>query len=292
MTFFLHPIRSALLAGAAAVLPLPLANAAEPIRIVFQNGRSVAVSAVTLQGDVLAMVAVSDGFGSGQVFPLTSADHVYGVKPAEIDPAIALLLMDKPTEALHLLEPVIASQRVTARIPGNFWLEAARAALVAYAVDGNAAKCQEIGKQISEATGVPGTEPFVSLGKALLLPGSTKISDREVALRDLTTDNLPANVCAFASLYRANLLNGMKRDGNPDKALKQNMEVLNAYLMAPCLFPSGSMILNGVAELKAAELLATLGRRDEAVALLKSSARNSAGTLVAVEANKRLDSLK
>ena len=45
-------------------------------------------------------------------------------------------------------------------------------------------------------------------------------------------------------------------------------------------------------ELKAAELLATLGRRDEAVALLKSSARNSAGTLVAVEANKRLDSLK
>ena len=52
------------------------------------------------------------------------------------------------------------------------------------------------------------------------------------------------------------------------------------------------MILNGVAELRAAEFLVTLDRRDEAVALLKSSLRESAGTLVSVEANKRLESLK
>ena len=49
-------------------------------------------------------------------------------KPATLNPAIGLLLMDKPGDALKLLEPVLAEQRVTAEIPGNFWLEAARAA--------------------------------------------------------------------------------------------------------------------------------------------------------------------
>jgi hypothetical protein len=62
--------------------------------------------------------------------------------------------------------------------------------------------------------------------------------------------------------------------------------------MVPCLFPSGGMILNSVAELKAAEYLVNLDRRDEAVAILNSSIRESTGTLVAVEAAKRLESLK
>jgi hypothetical protein len=42
----------------------------------------------------------------------------------------------------------------------------------------------------------------------------------------------------------------------------------------------------------AAEILAGRNRREEAVALLKSSIRNTSGTMVAVEATKRLDSLK
>ena len=62
--------------------------------------------------------------------------------------------------------------------------------------------------------------------------------------------------------------------------------------MVPCLYPSGGMILNGVAELKAAEFLVTLDRREEAVALLTSSVLESAGTLVAAETAKRLESLK
>ena len=274
------------------MLPLSLASAAEPIRIVFQNGRSVPVSAVILQDDKLVVQATADGFGPGQVFPLASSDHVYGERPTELDPAIALLLMKRPVDALKQLEGLLASQQVTAKISGNFWLEAARAALVAYALNGDAAKCSEIGKQISAATTSQGIDPFVTLGKAILAPASTSASDREIAFSDLTTDNLPADVGAYASLLRAELLNGVKRAGDSAKALEQENEILEAYLMVPCLFPSGGMVLNGIAELKAAEILAGRNRREEAVALLKSSIRNTSGTMVAVEATKRLDSLK
>ena len=100
MTLPSRPIRSALFLGAVDMLPLSLANAAEPIRIVFQNGRSVPVSAVILQNDNLVMQAIADGFGPGQSFPLASADHVYGERPPELDPAIALVLMKRPGDAL------------------------------------------------------------------------------------------------------------------------------------------------------------------------------------------------
>lgn len=282
MMFSSHTFRSALLAGAAASLPLSWASAAEPTRIVFQNGRAAPISALALQGDKLVVTAAIEGFSGGQAFPLATADHVYGEKPAELNPAVALLLSGKPAEAIKLLEPIVATQRITAKIPGNFWLEAARAALVAYAVEGNSAKCVEIGKEISDATPAQGIDPFVSLGKALLMPASGKAADKETAFHDLTTDNLPADVSAYASFYRANLL----------KSLKRNPEALEAYLMVPCLYPSGGMILNGAAELNASEFLAALGRRVEAVALLNSSVRDSTGTLVAVEANTRLESLK
>lgn len=282
MTSSSNLFRTALLACAAVMLPCSWASAAEPTRIVFQNGRSAPISALTLQGDKLVVTAAVDGFLPGQAFPLAIADHVYGAKPTSLNPAIALLLTGKSSEALKLLEPIVAEQRITAKIAGNFWLEAARAALVAYAVDGNAAKCTEIGKEISDATAAQGIDPFVSLGKALMMPTTTKVADKEVAFRDLTTGNLPADVAAYASIYRGNVL----------KESKRNAEALEAYLMVPGLYPTGGLILNGFAELNASELLVALNRREEAIALLNSSVRDSADTLLAVEANKRLESLK
>ncbi len=292
MMFTSHTFRSAFLACAATALSLSWAGAAEPIRIVFQNGRSVPISFVALQGDKLTITAAFESFVPGQAFPLTMVDHVFGEKPAELNPAIALLLMGQPADALKLLEPIVAAQRITAKIPGNFWLDAARASLVCYAVSGNAVKCTEIGKEISDATPTQGSDPFVSLGKALLLPTSTKAEERQTALGDLTTDNLPADVCAYASFFRGNLLAGLKRSPDPVKALKQNADALESYLMVPCLYPSGGLILNSTAEFKAAEFLFNLGRREEAIAILNSSVRGSAGTLVALEATKRLESLK
>lgn len=291
MTLSPLTLRSAFLLG-AAFLPMSFAGAAEPVQIILQNGRAIPISSVALEADKLVIKTPANGFTAGQSFPLASADHIYGEKPEQINPGIALLLTGKPADALKLLEPVVAEQRLTAKIPGNFWLEAARAALVAYAVTGNTAKTTEIGKEISDATPAQGIDPFVSLGKALLLPASTTLEDREIALGDLTTDNLPADVAAYASFYRGNLLNEAKRDKDPVKALKQTMAVLEEYLAVPTLFPAGGMILNGVAESKAAEILVALGRREEAIALLNSSMRETGGTLVAADVAKRLEELK
>jgi hypothetical protein len=292
MTLLSPTFRTTLLACAVATLPLSWLEAAEPVRIVFQNGRSIPISAVTLQGDKFVIKDSADGFTAGQSLPLASADHIFGDKPANINPGVALLLTDKPADALKLLEPIIAEQRITAKIPGNYWLEAARAALVAYAVTGNTVKCTEIGKEISDATPAQGIDPFVSLGKALLLPTLTQIEDRATALRDLTTDNLPADVCAYASFYRGQLLKTAKRSNDLGEARKQDAETLEAFLMVPCLFPSGGLILNAVAEVNASEFLVSMNRREEAVALLNFSILQSAGTLVATDASKRLESLK
>lgn len=272
-------LRFSLLACAITAISM----AAEPARVVFQNGRSIPITALALQGDKLVVKTAADGFNPGQSFPLLSADHIYGDKPAEVNQATALLLTNKAKDAQKLLEPIIAEHRLTSKIPGNFWLVSARALLVAYAVNGNSSECAAIGKEISDATPAQGIDPFVSLGKALMMPAlTTKFEDREVALRDLTTDNLPADICAYASFFRANLL----------KKENKKAEALEAYLSVPCLYPSGGLILNAAAELQAADLLATLQRPEEALALVNSALRVSTGTVLAEESNKRLESLK
>jgi tetratricopeptide (TPR) repeat protein len=274
--------RSVLLAGAAFVLPVSQAGAGEPVQIVFQNGRSVPITAVALQGDTLTITAEFETFTVGQVFPLAIADHIYGEKPVAVNQGIALLLMGNPVEALKLLEPVLAAQQITARIPGNFWLEAARASLIAHAVNGNSAKCTELGKAISDSTPAQGSDPIVALGKVLLMSSSERVEDKEVALRDLATGNSPADVAAYATFYRGNLLQTANRDA----------EALESYLMVTGLYPSGCLIINGAAGLNASKLLVALGRRKEADILLKDSARDAVNTLVATEANKFLETLK
>ncbi len=265
-------------------LPHNVVLAADPINLVFENGRSIPLSAVTVQGETLKVSAPAEGFNPGQSFPLAAIDHVFGDKPSEIYAGIALLLMDKPDDAIKLLEPLIAAQSATAKIPGNFWMEAAQAVLVAYAIQGNTAKCTAIGKEISDATPAQGIDPFVTLGKALLLPSSASAKDREVALTDLLTDNLPADVSAYAAFYRAKLYASTKREE----------EALDSYLTVSSVYPSGGLILNAAAELRASEILSAKGkdRREEAIALLNSSILHSAGTLVSAEANKRLESIK
>jgi hypothetical protein len=292
MTFLKSPFRSACFITTALVPLIGQLVAAEPVSIVFQNGRSVPLNAVALQGDKLTITAAVPPFNVGQAFPLASADHIYGIKPPEINQAVALLLTDKPADALKLLEPIVAEQRITAKIPGNFWLEAARAALVAYAMNGNAPKCTEIGKEVSDATAAQGIDPFVSLGKAILLPTTTSVTDRELAFKDLTTDNLGADICSYASFLRAKLLKSVKRTGDAAQVSKQDAAVLEAFLTVPCVYPAGCMIVNAAAEIQAAEYLVILGRRQEAVALLKSAIRQASETILLAEANKRLESIK
>ncbi len=275
-------VRAAIFCGMASVITLSPARAADEARIVFQNGRSIPISAVSVQAEQITVMTAVDGFTAGQKFPLLSADHVYGDKPEAMERAVALILTDKASEALGLLEPVLISQQPSAKIPGNFWVEAARTALVGYAMTGNSAKVTALGKEIADATPQQGADPFSSLAKALMLPNTTSDTDLETAFKDLTTDNLPAALCAYASFFRGNVLKGAKKDA----------EALEVYLAVPCLYPSGGRILNAAAELNAAEYLTTLGRRDEALALLNSCVIDASGTLLVAEANKRLESLK
>lgn len=266
----------------ASAVVLPCVHAEVPTRIVFQNGRWVPVSVVAVQGDQLVVKSSGEGYAVGQSYLLDSADHIYGDKPVAINRGIAMLLLGKPVEAIALLEPVVASEKITAKIPGNFWMEAAQANLVAYALNADAAKCTALGKEISEASPSKGSDPFASLGKALLITGVTKTNERMSALKQMTTDDSPTAVRAYASFFLAKAL----------KEEKKNTEALEAYLSVPCLYPSGSMTLTAAAELNAAELLSALNRRDEALKLVRSSVIGSGDTMLLTEANKRLESLK
>ncbi len=255
---------------------------ADQVSVVLQGGKAIPLSALALQGDKLVITTALDGFVPGQSFGLAAADHIYGERPPELNQAIALLLTDKVDAALKLLEPILDQHKASAKIPGNFWLETARLSLIAYALKGNTSKCTELGPQISDATPTPGQDSFVALSKVLLMPSSTAPNILETAFSDLATSNLPADICAYASFYRGNLL----------KKLKRNTEALEAYLSVSTIFPAGNMILNGAAEFQAAEYLVNLKRQGEAKALFKSAAAQAEGTLIEEDANKRLENLK
>jgi tetratricopeptide (TPR) repeat protein len=273
-------IRSAALALAVSLS----AHAAEPARIVFQSGRSTPINNVILQGDKLVIKAATDFFNEGQVLSLQSADHVYGIKPPEINQALAMVLSDreKAKEARKLLDPVLVEHKITAKIPGNFWLEAAKVMLVIYALQSDNVSLTVIGKEISDATPEQGTDPFVALGKALMMSPLTKLEERASALADQTTDNLPSDVCAFAEFYRGELFRKENRDA----------EALDCFLRVSCLYPSGGLILNAASEIKAADLLAAAGKPEEALALANSALRAATDTMLVDEANKRIQSLK
>lgn len=287
MASALSNLRSVLLGCSLFAAQVALSSAVEPVRIVFMNGKSIPIHAVARRGDDFVVTAATDLYNEGQTIPYGLVDHVSGNGPPELKQAVALLLMDKTSDAKKLLEPLVSLHRISAKIPGNYWVEAARALLVACAVSGDARKCTELGTEISEATPATGTDPFVRLGKALLMPAMLKPEERETALADLTTDkSMPADVCAYASFYRANHVRQDKRDAN------RNAKALEAYLMVPCLFPSGGLVITAAAEIKAAELLNAPARREEALALLRSAVRGAAGTPLLEEANKRLKSLQ
>ncbi|MCX6877860.1 MAG: hypothetical protein NTW21_29215 [Verrucomicrobia bacterium] len=266
---------------APATPPAP-AQPVVPTQLVLQNGRAVPISAVSMQKDQFLVKTDTDNFMAGASIPVSSVDHVVGDKPAAINQAVALLLTGKSKDARKLLAPVLAEHADTAKLPGTFWLEAARAVLVTDGLDGFAGPCAALGKEISEATPDSGPDPFVALGKALLQPATAKVTEREAALREVISDDMPDDLCAYASFFLAELL---RNDRRKDAAL-------DTYLAVPCLYPSGGIVVNGMAQLRAAEILTAQGSRDEALALVHSAIRNSKGTVAAELAAKLLESIK
>ncbi|MEI6604324.1 MAG: hypothetical protein WCP35_03365 [Verrucomicrobiota bacterium] len=269
----------------AAAPATPAAQPAAPVggtQIVLQNGFGIPLSAVVLKGENYELKTEVGKLAIGATIPVTSVDHVFGDKPPAINQAIALLLTGKPGDGERLLVPILTEHKDTAKLPGNFWLEAVRVSLVACALQGATAQCDALGKDLQTNAPTSGMDPFVALGKALLMPKSSKLEDRQSALKALTTDDQPADVCAYASYFLAGLLHSDKHDS----------EALEAYLAVPCLYPSGGMILNGVAQMKAAEFLTAQNRLNEAISLLQSAMRYTKGTVAREIANKLYESVK
>jgi tetratricopeptide (TPR) repeat protein len=264
------------------LLALGAARAEVPPHLVLANGRAVPLASVALQGDGFVVKTPTADFAANAIIPAASVDHVFGDKPAEINQAVALLLLGRRDEALKLLETVLAKHKDTARLPGNFWMEAARAAVVAHAANGDAAPAGELAKAIAEVTPAQGADPISGLVRALTMSASVDFKERVSALRAQAGPELPADLSAYASFYRAELL--LKR--------KLQAEALEAYLSVTCLYPSGGLVLNGVAQFKAAELLVAAGRRDEALTLVQAALRRLRGTAAEAEANKLLESIK
>lgn len=272
---------SVILAVALSVFGASVAAAADPVSIIFKNNKGLALDALTLANGKFTLKAPAEGFPTTP-FNEDLASHISGEKPAEIDQAVGMLLMGKPSDALALLDPLLEKHKITAKIPGNYWIEAARAALVAHSINRSTSKCEEIGKAISDATPVAGDDPSVALSKAMLTPLSVKIDERISALGVLSADSSPPEVSAYAAFFRGNLL----------KTAKRPAEALEAYLLIPGVYPTGGRVINAAAELNGGEILANMNRRQEAVLVLQDAVREGKGTVIGAEAEKRIPLVK
>jgi predicted Zn-dependent protease len=273
----------ALLPITAALLLAPNSLFGEvPPHLVLLNGKAIPLASVAMQGDNFVVKTAAADLAVGASIPAATVDHVFGDKPVAINQAVALILTGNPDAASTLLEPILAQHKDTAKLPGNFWMEAARTALVAKAATGAGTATTDLVKAISDATPAQGIDPISLLSKALTLPISTKISERVDALRVVMNDEMPADLCAYASFFKAELL---KKDKRQDEALE-------AYLSVSSLYPSGGMVINGVAQFKAAEILTAKNRREEALALVNSSLRCVKGTAAEEPVNQLLQSIK
>ncbi len=250
--------------------------------LVFRTGRSIPLSAVTQQGANFVVSGDVEGYQAGAVIPASSITHVSSEKPQALRTGLGQVLMGQPRDAIKTLEPLLAALKPTARISGNYWIDAARAAVIAYTLEKESSKADALAKEVSEATPEPGIDAIGRLAKALATPISAGTKARIDALSDQVTDSNPVEISAVASYFKGKILQEEKR----------NQEALKAYLAVGCLYPSGTVLTTSAAELQAALLLSARSeRRVEAVALLKSAAAGAPDTVIGTEAKKRFASL-
>lgn len=149
-----------------APAPSPAAApTAVPLRIVFQQGVAIPIDALELQGEELVTTREVSGTPAGTRIPLGDGIYVTGAKPAGTTNGLALLLENKPAEALAQLGPVLNSHLVTARTPGNFWVDTARIAAVAYSMNGDASGLQQVADILESTQGA--ADPMIAVAEEL-----------------------------------------------------------------------------------------------------------------------------
>jgi len=275
-------IHSFILRGSAilGIALSALASAQDETSIVFTVSgvsKSIPIDKLTFANGKFTVKDPGDKFPAVPL-DISWASHVSGEEPPQIAEAVSLLLMNKPSDAVTLLEPVLEKHAITAKVPGNYWIRAARAALVAHSINRATARCADIGKAISDATPVAGDDPSVALSNAMLTPLAVKIDDRIAALEALANDASPPEVSAYACYFRGNLL----------KTARKDALALDSYLSIPARFPTCGRVIIAGAELNAAEILAKLNRRPEAILCLEDAVREGKGTGLGAEAEKRI----
>jgi hypothetical protein len=267
------PMISSFILRGSAILGIALSSfvaAQDETSVVFTVGgvsKSIPIEKLTFANNKFTVKDPGDKFPAVPL-DLAWASHVSGVEPPQIAEAVGLLLMNKPSDAVTLLDPILEKHQITAKVPGNYWIRAARAALVAHS--------------INRATSVAGDDPSVALSNAMLTPLSVKIDDRIAALEALANDGSPPEVSAYACFFRGNLL----------KTARKDALALDSYLSIPGRFPTCGRVIVAAAELNAGELLAKLNRRPEAVLCLEDAIREGKGTAISAEAEKRIPQIR
>ena len=73
----------------AALASTMAVRAEEPLRIVFQGGRTVPIDALELKGNQFVVTVAQDGLSVGQAVPTSAADHIFGDKPEAVNKGVA-----------------------------------------------------------------------------------------------------------------------------------------------------------------------------------------------------------
>lgn len=260
------------------------ADEAEAPRLVFRSGitfRSVPVSALRAEGGNFVLTQAVDNLAANTQIPATSVLRVSGGEPEEITKATALMLTGAPGAAIKLLDPLLQSQRATATVPGNFWVNAARMKIVAAAMEGDAKTVDSTSTDLVNTSKLT-TDPTPSLGQIILESRLGKLEERLQRFDDFVNENRPPRINGLAQYLRADILAGFKRD----------KEALDGFLTVPALNPTASAVVVAACEFRAAQLLTKMGRKAEAIASYEAIVGSVPGTALAEKSSEILKSLK
>lgn len=248
------------------------------LRLSLVGGRSLPLESVTYSKGVFTVTKADAGLNAGQTFDAKLAESISGDAPPALAKAEALLFLDDARGAIKLLEPILTSQKASAPVAGNFWVEAAHIAAVAYAVSGDAAKAKAVVSDIKDL--VPGYSG-TTLGSLVDTLGSTKRDTKAQTLGSIAKDEGAPLASALATYFL----------GQELKLAKKNREAIEAYLTVSSIFSDVSRTLNAASEFRAAELISMTSKgRDEGVKLFQAAAQDGPNTAIAEAAQKRLAS--
>lgn len=233
--------------SAAALAQAPVAEEGA-ITLRFKDGRTVATSAVRLQGRTV-MAAVTAGGVKGEIgYPLDAIASVDFPKPPQLKAAADLLAQNKAAEALGQIAPVVLEFAPLQRIPGNWWAQAALMKLDALTALGREPAAQPLIDELVRSPLDPETMLAVRIQQAAGWAGKGDHAKAAAAYDAVIAETQNPAVLARAWLNKGHSL----------LAQRQWEPALFAFLHVPVFFPDQTRLVPA-ALLGSARALAGLG---------------------------------